>query len=58
MGVETPIPPKMMNAAAPDGAPPRRIKRLKKLFANFQYSGMNPTGSCSFFPNKISSEKK
>jgi hypothetical protein len=26
MGVETPIPPITMNAAAPDGAPPRRIK--------------------------------
>ena len=25
MGVETPIPPVAMNAAAPDGAPPRRI---------------------------------
>jgi len=25
MGVETPIPPIMMYAAAPDGAPPRRI---------------------------------
>jgi hypothetical protein len=25
MGVETPIPPIMIFAAAPDGAPPRRI---------------------------------
>jgi hypothetical protein len=25
MGVETPIPPKEITAAAPDGAPPRRI---------------------------------
>jgi hypothetical protein len=25
MGVETPIPPNMIYAAAPDGAPPRRI---------------------------------
>jgi len=25
MGVETPIPPDTINAAAPDGAPPRRI---------------------------------
>jgi hypothetical protein len=24
MGVETPIPPMVMNTAAPDGAPPRR----------------------------------
>ncbi len=28
MGVETPIPPVGMNAAAPDGAPPRRINYL------------------------------
>ena len=26
MGVETPIPPIVMNPAAPDGAPPRRFK--------------------------------
>jgi hypothetical protein len=30
MGVETPIPPIMMNAAAPEGTPPRRINDLKK----------------------------
>ena len=30
MGVETPMPPKMINAAAPDGTPPRRIKYLNK----------------------------
>ena len=29
MGVETPMPPKMINVAAPDGAPPRRIKMVK-----------------------------
>lgn len=28
MGVETPIPPVMMNAVAPGGAPPRRIMVL------------------------------
>jgi hypothetical protein len=28
MGVETPIPPIMMNSAAPGGAPPRRISNL------------------------------
>jgi hypothetical protein len=34
MGVETPIPPGAMSAAAPDGAPPRRINdsRLKNDF--------------------------
>ena len=30
MGVQTPIPPKMINAAAPEGAPPRRINLLRK----------------------------
>jgi hypothetical protein len=30
MGVETPIPPKMITTAAPDGAPPRRIKTVEK----------------------------
>jgi hypothetical protein len=35
MGVETPIPPKMINAAAPDGAPPRRIKTVEKIIAIF-----------------------
>jgi len=29
MGVETPIPPKMINAAAPEGPPPRRIKAVE-----------------------------
>jgi len=28
MGVETPIPPIMINTAAPDGAPPRRLQLL------------------------------
>jgi len=36
MGVETPIPPEMMKPAAPDGAPPRRIKTVgKKIFPIF-----------------------
>jgi len=30
MGVETPIPPKMITTAAPDGAPPRWIKTVEK----------------------------
>jgi len=30
MGVETPIPPKMITTAAPDGAPLRRIKTVEK----------------------------
>jgi len=32
MGVETPIPPKTINAAAPGGAPPRRIKTIEKNY--------------------------
>ncbi len=32
MGVDTPIPPVAMNAAAPDGAPPRRIRTVKNNF--------------------------
>jgi hypothetical protein len=28
MGVETPIPPIMMNAAAPEGTPPRRFRAV------------------------------
>ncbi len=30
MGVETPIPPVGMNAAAPGGAPPRRISEVRE----------------------------
>ncbi len=30
MGVETPIPPVGMNAAAPGGAPPRRIRTVNR----------------------------
>ena len=32
MGVETPMPPKMINAAASDGAPPRRIKTVENIY--------------------------
>ena len=36
MGVETPIPPKMINPAAPGGAPPRRISKVReKILASF-----------------------
>jgi hypothetical protein len=35
MGVETPIPPKTINAAAPDGAPPRRIKTVGIIVSRF-----------------------
>jgi hypothetical protein len=42
MGVETPMPPKMMNAAAPDGAPPRRIKTVEKIICRFSWLGCEP----------------
>ena len=37
MGVETPIPPKMITPAAPDGAPPRRLQ-----FPVFLETGLAP----------------
>jgi hypothetical protein len=39
MGVETPIPPDMMNPAAPDGAPPRRIKTVEIVICRFSWFG-------------------
>jgi hypothetical protein len=39
MGVETPIPPKIINAAAPDGAPPRRIKTVEIIICRFSCFG-------------------
>jgi len=42
MGVETPIPPKMIDAAAPDGAPPRRIKTVEIIICRFSYFGGEP----------------
>jgi hypothetical protein len=37
MGVETPLTLKMINAAAPDGAPPRRIKRVEINMYRFSW---------------------
>jgi hypothetical protein len=42
MGVETPIPPKMMNTAAPAGRPRGGSGRLKLLFADFDASVWTP----------------
>jgi hypothetical protein len=42
MGVETPMPPVRMNPAAPDGAPPRRINRIK-CPEKLKISGKNAT---------------
>jgi len=49
MGARTPIPPKTINTAAPDGAPPRRIQTVEKIFAIFHGLGVKPIGSCPFF---------
>ena len=42
MGVETPIPQKMINAAATDGAPPRRIKTVEIMFYCFSMLECEP----------------
>jgi len=39
MGVETPIPPKIINAAAPEGTPPSRIKTVKIIIYQFSCIG-------------------
>ena len=41
----------MINAAAPDGAPPRRIKTVEILFADFHGSGVN-SRSCAFLQSR------
>ena len=42
MGVETPIPPKMIHAAAPDGAPPRRIRTVEIIISRFSWLEYEP----------------
>jgi len=42
MRVETPIPPNMITAAAPDGAPPRRIKKVETIICRFSWLGCEP----------------
>jgi hypothetical protein len=37
MGVETPIPPITIYAAAPEGAPPRRIKTVEIIIYRFSW---------------------
>ena len=54
MGVETPIPPNRINAAAPEGAPPRRIRTVEKLFADFHGFGVNWISSYAFLQSIIS----
>jgi len=42
MGVETPILPKMMNAAAPGRKPPRRIRTIEIIIYRFSWFGCEP----------------
>jgi hypothetical protein len=42
MGVETPIPPITICAAAPDGALPRRIKTVGIMICRFSWFGREP----------------
>jgi hypothetical protein len=42
MGVETPIAPGAMNAAAPDGAPPRRIRKIGIKFLLLLFRSLVP----------------
>jgi len=52
MGVETPIPPKTINAAAPEEAPPRRIKIVEIIFRRFSWSGCKPDRFMLVSPEK------
>jgi len=52
MGVEIPIPPKMIPAAAPEGAPPRRIKTVETIICRFSCFGCELPFMC------VSTEKK
>jgi len=42
MGVETPIPPKMITATAPDGARPRRIMVVEIIIYRYSWLGCEP----------------
>ena len=57
MGVETPIPPKMINAAAPDGAPPRRIKTVEIIICRFSWLGCEPDRFMRFLQSKTVRKK-
>ena len=43
MGFQTPLAPKKINAAAPDGAPPRRIKKVEIIICSFSCFGCELT---------------
>ena len=53
MGVETPIPLKMITPAAPDGVPPRRIKTVEKIICRFSWPGCEPDRFMSVSPRVI-----
>jgi len=42
MGIETPMPPKMINAVALDGAPPRRTGTVEIIMYRFPGFGCEP----------------
>ena len=46
MGARAPIPSKMMNAAATDGAPPRRIKAVEIIICRFNMKRSSEFSSC------------
>jgi hypothetical protein len=39
----------MINAAAPDGAPPRRIKTVEKIIYRFSWFGCERAGHACFY---------
>ena len=50
VGVETPMPPKMINAAAPDGAPPQRINSVEIIISRFSWPWCEPDRYMSVSP--------
>ena len=62
MGVETPIsPPKMIDTAAPDGAPPRRIRTVEIIIYRFSWFGCElpfMCGSSDHFFKKLNARLK
>ena len=53
MGVETPIPPNTIYAAAPEGAPPRRIRTVEIKIFRFSWSGCEPDRFICVFPEQF-----
>jgi hypothetical protein len=51
MGVETPMSPITIDAAAPDRKPPRRIRTVEIIISRFSWLGGKPDGSWLFHQN-------